>query len=279
MLIGKILWGQFYRYLPVKFATRVLANLSGDRLPTIPEFVNSSLSSATSLRKLLNKIDKRAGNEFGEKISAGFPEMSEKSKRRFENHFLISMRKSASKLDGMLTRLKFANVQTEDGEEFIGLTKQGKEFAVLRNNVLDEAKPPSLSEEEVRFLLDHIFYNLPNEFDHMKTILNLIKTQNKTRDSMNASLRSYYEERFSELWSDAVVNTMRAGSIGRMLEMGLIIRDKKGKNVSYSLTDLGDDVTKRKYKTGNSTDTGGEQDNFSCVQCGRTHGVSEQCAI
>jgi len=280
VLVGKILWGQFYRFLPVKFATRVLANLSSDRFPTIAEFVSGALSSATSLRKILIKIDKRAGNEFGEKISAGFPDMSEKSKRRFEQHFLISTIKSASKLDGMLTRLKFANIKLEDGDEFIGLTQEGLQFAELHSYVLDDSKPPSLSEEEVMFLLHHIYHNLTNEYNHIRTILNLIKTKDKTREALNISLRSYYEEYFSgSSWSDAVVNTMRAGSLGRLIEMGLVKRNKKGRNVSYSLTDLGDDVTKRKYRTDNSPDTGGEQDSFSCVHCGGTHDLSEHCAV
>jgi predicted MarR family transcription regulator len=38
------------------------------------------------------------------------------------------------------------------------------------------------------------------------------------------------------------VNTMRAGMIGRLQEMGLIERHKSGKFVSYSVTEVGNSV-------------------------------------
>ena len=40
-------------------------------------------------------------------------------------------------------------------------------------------------------------------------------------------------------WSDTVVNTMRSGLISRLNELGLVKREKYGKNARYHMTDAG----------------------------------------
>jgi hypothetical protein len=242
MLVGKLLWGQYYRYFPVKFAARLLANISTNKFPSLSEFIETAVSSALLLRKNLNRIDSRERNVFGEKLSAGFPDGTEKSIRRFREHFLVSIRRGVFKIDGMLARTKLASVIAKDGDEFIGLTDHGKKFAELHSHILDEGRSPALSEDEREFLSKHILCNLPNEADHITTVLNFIKSNTNTRHGLNISLRDYYEKYFDGTrWSDAVVNTMRVGLLGRLLEMGLIGRKKKGKNISYEITDRGEE--------------------------------------
>jgi len=287
ILVGKILWGQYYRYLPVKFAVRVLANMSSSSFPSVTEFIEASISSCLSIRKVLNRIDNRQRNEFGERLSAGFPDRTEKSIRRFTEHFLISIRKGTFKLDGMLARLKFANVTMTDDREFIGLTEFGKKFAELHNYVLDDGNPPALSDEEVQFLLDHISENLPNEADHIRTVLNLIKSENNTRNTLNSSLRSYYEKYFNGgAWSDAVINTMRAGLLSRLFEMGLIQRKKNGKYLSYNLTTVGEkfietfsiDSKEQRHQDFKNNESD-HRDEYSCIRCGQIHDRSADCTV
>ena len=242
-LVDDFLWGQYYRFLPIKLAVRVLVNLSGKYFPPYTEFIEAATSSAYSIRKELFRIDNRKRNHFGDKVSAGFPDETEESIRRFKDHFLITWRKGSSKLDGMLARLKFANVVEIDGEPRVGVTDFGHQFAVLHNNVLDDNRLPSLSEDERSYLLKHIFRYMPNEAKHLTIMLNLIRSDNNTRDALNATLRDFYPDLAAEAnWSDNVVNTMRAGMIGRLQEMGLIDRHKSGKFVSYSVTEVGDSV-------------------------------------
>jgi DNA-binding transcriptional regulator PaaX len=40
-------------------------------------------------------------------------------------------------------------------------------------------------------------------------------------------------------WSDTVVNTMRSGLTSRLNELGLVKREKFGKNIRYHMTDTG----------------------------------------
>jgi predicted MarR family transcription regulator len=43
-------------------------------------------------------------------------------------------------------------------------------------------------------------------------------------------------------WSQAMVNTIRAGAISRLNELGLINRLRNGVNVTYSLTKFGKEI-------------------------------------
>lgn len=243
VLSARLLWGQYYRFLPSKVAVRVLANMSSGKFPSYSDFIESSVASAVALQKTLNRIDNKERNEFGEKVSAGFPDGTQKSIRRYKEHFLLCVRKGNLKLDGMLSTLKFANIIIKDGEEHIGLTQYGRKFAELHNYVLDESKSPSLSKEEVQFLTNHIFHNLPDEADHINIALNLIESGTITRDALNLALRKYYERYlYRTKSSENVINTMRAGLLGRLFEMGLIERNKKGKYVSYNLTESGQKI-------------------------------------
>jgi hypothetical protein len=242
-LVDNYLWGQYYRFLPVKLAVRVLMNLSTNYFPPYSEFIEAATSSAYTMRKTLTRIDNRKSSHFGDRVSAGFPDGSEESIRRFRDHFLINWRRGSSKLDGMLARLKFARVVEIEGEPRVGVTDVGRQFAVLYNSVLDDNRLPSLSDEETSFLLKHIFRNIPIESEHLVIMLNLIKSGNNTRDTLNVTLREFYANLTVEAnWSDNVVNTMRAGMIGRLQEMGLIERHKSGKYASYSITEQGDSI-------------------------------------
>jgi hypothetical protein len=64
---------------------------------------------------------------------------------------------------------------------------------VLYNNVLDDNRLPSLSEEETSYLLKHIFRHMPNEAKHLTIMLNLIRSDNNTRDGLNATLRDFIQ--------------------------------------------------------------------------------------
>jgi len=282
-LLGKILWGQYYRFLPAKLAVRVLSNLTINDYVPLNKFLNDAIETAFSIRKVLKKIDIKERRQFGEKLSAAFPDNTDKSIRRFKHHFLLYVRKNDSILDGMLPRLKFANVKIKDGEELVGLTNAGKKFADLLNPVLDENKSPAFSDLEVEFLLDHICDNIPNEADHIFAILKIIDSGNNSRNSVNSALRNYYNKYFEGYnWSDEVVNTMRAGLFGRLSEINLITRQKIGKEIIYTTTDRG-----RKFIEGFPFDhkiqvnnhSNDEISDFTCIRCGLHHIESNDCTM
>jgi hypothetical protein len=143
---------------------------------------------------------------------------------------------------GMMPELKLINIISDESMVVrIGLTKFGSQFALLQNPAIDLTKPESLSNEEIDFLVNHIADNLPAEFEHMTIALNAIKNGKKTRDELNPILKEYYVNYHKGTqWSDTVVNTMRSGLMGRLNELGLVRRQKHGKNLSYHITDIGE---------------------------------------
>ena len=236
------LWGQYYRFLPVKPALRVLAHLSKERLPTVPEFRAAAGEVAERVGRTLRARDAELGLKLGDLLSTSFPEPTDKSRRRYADQFLIYTRPSDRRHDGLLPRLKFVSVRTEGESVRIGLTEAGFNFARLENPLMDSGTSGSpLGEGEKEFLLRHIAKELPEEADHMTALLALIAKGIIARESLNKKMRDYYSslENKKRHWTDAHVNTMRAGLMSRLHELGLTGRTKQGLTVSYVLTDQG----------------------------------------
>jgi hypothetical protein len=239
---NNILWGQYYRFLPVKVGVRVLMNMYHDQFPELRDFTEMVTKVALSFRHQLAKLDRSDRRSFGELLSASFPTHDEKSVKRFVNQYMLYLRTSDMTLLGMMPELKFINVTSDENMIIrIGLTKFGSQFAILQNPAIDLNKPESLSNQEIDFLINHIADNLPAEFEHMTIALKAIKDGKMTRDELNIILKEYYMNYHKETqWSDTVVNTMRSGLMGRLNELGLVRRKKHGKNVHYHVTDTGE---------------------------------------
>jgi hypothetical protein len=238
---NNILWGQYYRFLPVKVGVRVLLNMSTEYFPELRDFTEKVTNVALPFRYHLAKLDRADRRSFGELLSASFPTHDEKSVKRFVNHYMLYVRTSDMTLLGMMPELKLINVKSdENGKVRIGLTNFGSKFALLENPTIDLNKPVSLSGDEINFLINHIADNLPAEYEHMIRALTAIDEGKKTRHELNAVLKEYYlKYRKNTEWSDTVVNTMRSGLTSRLIELGLVKREKYGKNVRYHMTDAG----------------------------------------
>jgi hypothetical protein len=239
---NNILWGQYYRFLPVKVGVRVLLNMYTEYLPELRDFTEKITNVVLPLRHQLARLDRMERRSFGELLSASFPTNDEKSIRRFVNQYILYLRSSDMTLLGMMPELKLVNIiADEKGIVRIGLTKFGSQFALLQNPVIDLNKPKSLSGSEIDFLLNHIADNLPAEFEHMTVALKAIRDGKRTRDELNRTLKDYYLNYHKGTeWSGTVVNTMRSGLMARLNELGLTRRQKYGKNVRYHITDTGE---------------------------------------
>jgi hypothetical protein len=148
----KLLWGQYYRFLPIKVGVRVISNMPSDQLTDVHVFTENIIAVALQLRRELEKFDRMDRRVFGELLSASFPVNNEKSIRRFTSHYLMYIRTSDMKLLGMMPDLKFINVKFEENDTpKVGLTEYGSQFGCMQNPVLDLKKPESLSNEEIDF--------------------------------------------------------------------------------------------------------------------------------
>ena len=237
-----ILWGQYYRFLPVKVGVRVLLNMYTDHYPEIQDFTEMVSKVALSFRHQLSKLDRNDRRSFGDLLSASFPTHDEKSIKRFVNQYMLYLRTSNMTLLGMMPELKLINIMSDkDKDVRIGLTKFGSQFALLQNPTIDLNNPESLSHEEINFLVNHIADNIPAEFEHMTIALKAIEDGKKTRDDLNKILKEYYMIYHKGTnWSDTVVNTMRSGLMARLNELGLVRREKYGKYIRYHITEAGE---------------------------------------
>ncbi|MEM3086356.1 MAG: hypothetical protein QXT68_04355 [Halobacteria archaeon] len=241
-LMGRILWGQHYRFLPSKPALRVLAGLCADGLPTLAVFKDRACEAAEAVGLSLAEKDRTLGKKFGEKFSTSFPEPEEKSRRRYRDQYLAYVRPTDGKVDGLLSRLKFIKIMAEGGTHKVGITKSGLDFAVLQNPVLDGAGNGSLlSDQEADFLIRHIRARIPEEARHMDMMLRLIGEGVASRERLNSRMGEFYRayQDVDNPWTPAHVNTMRAGLLSRLYELGLVDKTKHGLNVTYWLTERG----------------------------------------
>lgn len=238
------LWGQYNRLLPVKVTLRLLANtLKNEKMQyvVLKQFREKGSEVARDLGLLLRERDRRARKSRGERTFIGFPvrEDEYKSKERFKNHFVgYADTKGCPK--GALSELKMASITTIKGEKLLGITEPGLTFAIMENPVLDdgEAGKP-FSEEEATFYLQHVWRNLPGEREAVSFLLQSIKNGITRPGDLTASMQGFSKQ-IGESWNKAVANTMRAGLVSRLQELGLLEREKVGaRGIAYNLSSLG----------------------------------------
>lgn len=237
-------WGQVNRIFPLKVALRVLGNMikQGKKSTMdVNTFREKAAEVARGVGLKLLAIEKEEGRKRGEKVSSGLPigEPEFKSKSRYKNHFLVSVRKDGM-LDGALARFKFINIEKEENKKNIGITKEGLSFASLENPIIDKEEcNVSFSDEEKEFYLKYVATEIPGEYRAIRWMLSAIKKGVNRREDINDALSKRYQE-----WTEAIVNTQRAGLMARMFELDLLDREKSGVEVTYKISKRGGDILK-----------------------------------
>jgi len=237
-----VMWGQWNRYFPVKLATRVLANLLKEKgSNTVPLGVlhESAADTARQYGKVIAKKDRELGRKRGGILAAGLPVGNEdKAKLRFKMQFVGYL--SKDKLEGAGPTLRFINIKKDNGTVVAGLTEYGLKFASLENPILDRNDFSSpFYDAEVNFLLDHVKNILPQEAEVNRFVLQKITSGIATPDKLDEEFKKFKPE-----WKGSEASSMRSGLISRLIELGLIRRDKEGVKVSYALTKRGYDFLK-----------------------------------
>ena len=243
--------GHYNRLFPVKLVLRTAANLFRARgeytLLGMEEEDGSSeydevylddlreecLKVAKYTRDTFRWIDDRSGKDMGERLAVGLTDGSKKQNERFIAQFIGSVRNKGS---GLPFELGLLDVE-EDGE--VKFTESGARFMLQENPLLDASdvdtwvKADAFSIEEKSYLIRLIKANAPAEFELMTKILSWIDSGTNRPKSLEASVSEEYDMKNTE------ASIMRSGAVARMTELGLILRERSGREVSYSLTDLG----------------------------------------
>ena len=243
--------GFYNRILPIKLTLRVMAamafaevheneNYEDADIP-LKSLRENSLNIATYAREWLLYLDARSGSTKGSEISVGFPDNSDKAAERFVAQFVGSKRNK--KLSGAIFEMGFANIS-----EFMGtllddlrFTNPGWQFAMMQNPIIDGGMEGwkeyinsgrRFSDDEIKFLIMHFKQNVPAEWKLIETISNLIESGSDRPQALQEKLIEQYD------WDKTKASQMRNGALSRMEELCLISRTKKGREVTYSLTDL-----------------------------------------
>lgn len=242
------IWGQINRIFPVKLGLRILGNMQKEKgdFISLKEFHKKAGEIARIIGLQLQKIDKQLKRNRDERVSTALPigRNDEKAELRYIAHFLASKRTDGI-LDGAMARLRFANIQSlNEKEKMIGITNEGLEFAALKNPILDDSPElgRTISDEEADFYIKHIKDNVLEELNPFIHILEIINKGASSVNEIDEELK-----KIKQNWTDIVVTTQRSGALGRMNELGLIKKIKKGIRVSYQISESGEKFLKLKF--------------------------------
>lgn len=227
------LFGQYYRFLPLKLVTRLLAYECQTELPELAPFAQRAVGQAFAFAQRLQKVAGAAKSS----LSTGFPTRvrdEARSRIRFEYQY-VGRRRADGRLDGFGTDMGLFDIKVNGKTARIGLSEGGYEFACLSNPLLDENGTLPLSDEEVRFLLARIRDHLPDEHRHMVEILRAVRHGCTTPASLAYDLGKFYAGRFGGQWTEAKINLTRSGGVSRLLEMRVLGSKKEGVRVVYSV--------------------------------------------
>ncbi|MCJ2555754.1 MAG: hypothetical protein LN415_01420 [Candidatus Thermoplasmatota archaeon] len=224
-----VLWGQVNRLFPLKVSLRVLASLK-ERVP-LKVFHIEATEAAVRVRMHLEALDRTNLIPRGERLAAGFPKNVDKSKRRFRNHFLCHLVRGRRPA-GALAHLGFVALSREP--ETVSLTYPGMDFARLKNPMLEAPSTEVFSGEEIDFLLEYFEHEVKGEYELYRRMARWIASGEDTPDRLTAKMLVGSSK------SVKVVNTMRAGALGRMQELGLVRRERDGRRVRYHVRERGE---------------------------------------
>ena len=243
--------GQYNRLFPVKLVLRTAANLfrarneytllglededGGSEYDEVylDDLREECLKVAKYTKEAFGWIDDKSGKDMGERLAVGLTDGSKKQNERFVAQFVGSVRNKGS---GLPFELGLLYVE-EDGE--VKFTETGARFMLEENPLLDTSdvkvwiEGDVFSTREKVHLIRLIKANAPAEFELMTKILSWINSGTNRPKSLEASVSEDYNLK------DTEASIMRSGAVARMIEIGLISREKSGREVTYSLTDLG----------------------------------------
>jgi hypothetical protein len=245
------LFGQFNKFLAPKATCRALFNLLLENPAGIPvsEAVNKISYAACGLGDYLRALDGRFQSRREEAFSAAFPSSAidggGESRLRFGTQFVASLRQQ--ELGGFPAALRLVAIDTAK-EPRLSLTKAGTDFALLKNPVLDERETlPSckLSQVEIEFLLAHILHSVPEETSAYDSILDAIQSGANTPDAVDKYLRQRFKLTNEQAITKTFLTTQRTGAISRLVDLGLVAREREGLRVTYHFTQSGKDLLTR----------------------------------
>ena len=237
-------FGQYNRLFPAKVTARGLMRLL-DKSPTgvpVEEAASTISYAACGLGDLLADFDRRYLRGRDAALAAAFPTTAihgAQSRARFGNQFVAALKQG--KLIGLPASLRLIHSDDSKNPRIV-LTKQGMDFAMLQNNILDagsERTFQKFSQAEIQFLLSHITEFVPEELAAYVAIIDGIEDGASAPNELDEFLRTKFDLADEAAITAPFLSTQRSGAISRMVELNLIAREKQGLRVTYVVTHPG----------------------------------------
>ena len=233
-------WGMVNRVFPLKLVVRGVANLCGDGPISIQTAHARIANCATSVGAILANDDKIADRKRNEKRAVALPAGPnvQKSKVRFAHHY-VGRRASDGTVSGGGFEVGLLGVSSA-GQGGIAPTDLGWAFASIPNPVLDDLGssgigPKNLSDEERRFYLLRLVPQVPAENRAFRAVLNALAASPKTTKELASGVKPEVTAGSSQ----NVEDTTRSGLLGRMADVGAVVREPAGRSAVYRISDLG----------------------------------------
>jgi predicted transcriptional regulator len=250
-------WGTQNKYLCLKQITTDFLHLASREEKNWIRYdvtMNYLIKRAIEIRRRFESIDKLLHRPRGDKYQTGFPLEDSKSISRYEKQYIGGI-DTNNKVYGMALEMGLLSIRRNketDKLEF-GITKEGKDFANIESPILykktSNISPttPHLSDGEVDLIISILKKRKSKEVELMKYTLEYISQGKNQPDDGKAQTKDFLDKSYPEIsqnkkggsYSIIEANTMRAGIISRLAELGFIKIIKKGIKSEYKVTDKG----------------------------------------
>lgn len=234
-----LLFSQFYRFLPLKFALIELANATAELGgPVELEKVRDQVSEAVvPFRNALQDWENAHDISKQDQFSTGFPKRDannpERAMARYLNHYVGRYRPESEEPAGFGHQLGFISIEPSANEATtVSLSPAGQSFLTLENPVLvdgPDESDNSLSTNEQNYLVAHIRNTLPLEYEFMEFIYDVLEHHDETYTNAMEQFRMFLEgsSGFTDDPTDNRVRSHTAGTISRMVALGVLERGSR----------------------------------------------------
>ena len=248
-------WGTQNRYFCLKQITRDLGELIAEEKTSWISYeygIGYISTNATKLRNQLEKLDKKLKRPRGNKLSAGFPTGEFKSINRYEKQFIGGIDGKGNPY-GMAVLMGFVSIKKDANKSYLGISKRGLNFSLLNSPIFDTgssslfSNAPPLSKEEIEYILRTLTERIPAEIEFMTFTLSYIQDGKDTPEVGKDITFNFLNEKYPEIakskkggkFSSSEAETMRAGVVSRLNELGMLYIEKQGLKSRYRLTEKG----------------------------------------
>ncbi len=230
----KILWGQFSRFLPIKYTLRILASFP-EHPVSLVDWQDAVREHSFLMREHLRDKDLRNRIPRGTQLSAGFPRGKSNKKtqsmERFLSHYTAVIQSGgAGPVVGMCAELGFINMDMASKQ--VSLTPEGIQYVQLPNPQLD-GDPASISSttiEERRFLIMHLSSKLTEDWGFCQDILSAISEGGNTSDLLFNAMSQKYPELTAN-----ILRTNLGGALGRLGDLRMVSRSWEGRTSQFQV--------------------------------------------